>query len=114
MSNAFLEGVVAAADDALAQREDELADALLAPARLDELERGVPEVVDQARVAEAAVALQLGHLRDDVGDGGVAHGHQIDRAPDAGHVVGHALDHPQRHVRRMSEVGMMSYWKTGG
>ena len=45
----FLERVVAAADDALAQREDELPDAFLAPARFDELERGVAEVVDQAR-----------------------------------------------------------------
>ena len=94
----FLERVVAAADDALAQREHELPHAFLAPARLDELERGVTEVVNQPRVAGAAVTLQLRHLRHDVGDGRVAHRHQVDRAPDAGHVVRHALEHPQRHV----------------
>ena len=44
------------------------------------------------------VALHLRHLRDDVGDGGVAHRHQVDRAPDAGHVVGQPFVDPQRHV----------------
>ena len=55
----FLVGVVAAADDALAQREEVLAQAFLAPARFDELEDGVSEVVDEARVAEPAVALEV-------------------------------------------------------
>ena len=56
----------------------------------------VSEVVDQARVGEAAVALELGHLRDDVGDRDVADRHQVDRVPHAGHVVGQALVDPQR------------------
>ncbi len=94
----FLEGVVAAADDALAQREDELADAFLAPLRFHELEGGVAEVVGDARIAEAAVVLELGHLRHDVGHRDVAHAHQIERRPDAGHVVGHAFVDPQREA----------------
>ena len=43
----FFVGVLAAADDALAQREQELADAFLAEPRLDELEDRVAEVVDR-------------------------------------------------------------------
>ena len=90
--------VFAAADDALAQREHELPDAFLAPLRLDELEHRVPEVVDQARIAEAAVPLELAHLRHGVGHGGIAHRHQVDGPPDARHVVRQALVHPQRHA----------------
>ncbi len=56
---------------------------------------GVSEVVDEARVREAAVALEVGHLRDDVGDRDVADRHQVHRVPDAGHVVGEALVDPQ-------------------
>ncbi len=93
----FLVRRLAAADDALAQREQVLADAFLAPLGLDELEGGVPEVVDQARVGELAVSLELAHLRDDVGHRGIADGHQVERAPHAGHVVGQALVHPERH-----------------
>ena len=44
----FFVGVLAAADDALAQREQELPDAFLAALRLDELEHRVSEVVDRA------------------------------------------------------------------
>ena len=94
----FLVGVVAAADHRTTQREDVGAHAFLAPFRFHELERGVTEVVDEARIAEAAVVLHLAHLRHDVGDGGVAHGHDVERAPVAGHVVRHAFEHPQRHV----------------
>ena len=96
MRKASSNGVRAAADDRLAQREDVLPDAFLAPLRLDELEAGVAQVVDQARVGEAAVALEVGHLRHDVGDRDVAHRHQVERVPDAGHVVGQAFVHPQR------------------
>ena len=77
----LLVGALAAADRALAQREQELPDALLARPRLDELEGRVPQVVDEARVAEVAVPLKLAHLRHDVGDGGVAHRHQVERFP---------------------------------
>ncbi len=56
------------------------------------------KVVDHARAADVAVALQLAHLRDDVGHGRVAHGHQVHRAPFAGHVVGEALVNPQRRA----------------
>jgi hypothetical protein len=45
----FLVRVLAAADDALAQREQELADAFLAELRFDVFEHRVTEVVDQAR-----------------------------------------------------------------
>ena len=94
----LLEGALAAADGGLAQREQELADALLAPALLDELEGCVPQVVDQAGVGKPAVAVELAHGRDDVGHGGVAHRHQVERPPDAGHVVGQPFVHPQRHA----------------
>ena len=46
--------VDAAADDVLAQGVEELADALLAVARLDELEGGVAEVVDERGRREAS------------------------------------------------------------
>ena len=88
----------AAADGALAQREEELPHAVLAPARFDELVERVAEVVDQARAAEVAVAFHLAHARDDVGDRRVAHGHQIERIPDAALVFGAAFMHPQRDV----------------
>ena len=95
----FFVGVLAAADDALAQREQELADAFLAELRLDELEHRVTEVVDEARrPAAAAVAFELGHLRDDVGDRRVAHRHQIERLPLPALVVRQPLVHPQRHA----------------
>ena len=94
----FHVGVLAAADHRLAQREQVLAQPFLAPPGLDELEHGMAEVVDQARVREFPVAFELGHLRDDVGDRRVAHRHQVDRPPDAGHVVRQALVDPQRHA----------------
>ena len=94
----FLVRIVTAADDALAEREEELAKAFLPPARLDELEHGVPEVVDHPRAAGIAVAFEVGHLRHDVRDGGIPHHHQVDGAPVAGHVIGQALVHPQRHA----------------
>ena len=83
-----------AADGALAQREEELPDAVLAPARFDELVERVAEVVDQARAAEVAVAFHLAHARDDVGDRGVAHRHQVERIPDAALVFRAALRAP--------------------
>ena len=46
----FFVGALAAADDRLAQREQELPQPFLAPARFDELERRVTEVVGQAAV----------------------------------------------------------------
>ena len=108
MLERLLVRVLAAADHRLAQREEVLPQSFLAPARLDELEHGVTEVVDQTRVAELAVAFELGHLRHDVGDRGVAHRHQVERAPDAGHVVRQPLVHPQRHAapdqRRRDDV----------
>ena len=94
----FLVGIVAAADHRAAQREDIGAHAFLAPLRFDELERRVTEVVDETRIAEAAVVFHLAHLRHDVRYRRVAHGHDVERAPVAGHVVGHAFEHPQRHV----------------
>ncbi len=94
----FFVGVLAAADDALAQREQELADALLAVLGFDELEHRVPEVVDEARVAAVAVALEVAHLRDDVGDGRVADHHQVERRPLSAFVVREPLVHPQRHA----------------
>src|SRR5262245_7600691 len=44
----FFVRAVAAADDVLAQREEELAQAVLAPLRLDELERRVAELIRRA------------------------------------------------------------------
>jgi hypothetical protein len=70
-------GILAAADHALAQGEEELSQSFLPPLRLDELEDGMAEVVDQPRIAEAAVSLEVRHLGHDVGDGRVAHRHQI-------------------------------------
>jgi replicative superfamily II helicase len=92
----FLVGAVAAADDALAEREEELAQPLLAPPRFDELEHRMTEVVDQAGIPEVAVALQLAHLRHDVGNRRVTDRHQVQRLPDARHVVGQALVDPER------------------
>ena len=88
----------AAADRALAQREEELPHAVLAPARFDEFVERVAEVIDQAGAAEIAVAFHLAHLRDDVGDRRVAHRHQIERIPDAALVFGAAFVHPERDV----------------
>ena len=56
------------------------------------------EVIDQARAAEVAVAFHLAHAWNDVGDGGVADGHEIERIPDAALVFGAAFVHPQRDV----------------
>ncbi len=94
----FFVRVFAAADDALAEREHELPDAFLPELRLDELEHGVTQVVDQARVARVAVAFHLRHLRHDVGDRRVAHGHQVGRRPLPALVVRQSLVHPQRHA----------------
>ncbi len=91
-------GILAPANDALAQGEQELAQPLLTPLRLDELEDGVSKVVNESRIAEASIAFEIGHLRDDVGHGGVADRHQVGRTPIAGHVVGKTLVHPQRHA----------------
>ena len=74
------------------------ADAFLAPPRLDELEDGVAEVVDEARVAGVAVPFEPAHLRHDVGDGGVADRHQVERRPRPALVVGQAFVDPQRHA----------------
>ncbi len=104
----FFVSVLAAADDALAQREHELADAFLAELGLDELEHRVTEVVNQPRVV-AGVAFELAHLRHDVGDRGVAHRHQVDRAPLAALVVRQSLVDPQRRAAaNQSGCGMMS------
>ncbi len=93
----FLVRALAAADDVLAQGEEELAQALLAPARLDELEGRVAQVVRQAAVDEGR-ALEIAHRRHGVGDSGVAHRHQVERVPVAGHVVGQALVDPEREA----------------
>ncbi len=95
----------AAADGALAQREEELPDAVLAPARFDELVERVAEVIDQPRAAEVAVAFHLAHARNDVGDRGVADGHEIERIPDAALVFGAAFVHPQRDVAPQQRHG---------
>ncbi len=58
----------------------------------------MPQVVDQARAPEIAVAFHLAHARDDIGHRGVTHRHQIERVPDAALVFGPALVHPQRNV----------------
>ena len=94
----FFVGVFAAADDALAQREQELADPFLAESRLDELEDRVAQVVDQPGGALRAVAFELGHLRHDVGDRGVAHLHQVERRPGAALIVREPFVDPQRHA----------------
>ena len=90
--------VLTAADDALAQREEELPDAFLAVLRLDELEHGVAEVVDKARVAAVAVPLQVAHLRHDVGDRRVANHHEVERHPLAALVVRQTFVHPERYA----------------
>ena len=80
----LLVGALAAADDALAQREEELPDAFLAPARFDELERararGCRSGAGCRSRRSPRSSLIFGH---DVGDGGVAHRHQVERIPDA-------------------------------
>ena len=91
----FLVRALAAANDGLAQREQELPQPFLAPFRLDELERRVPEVVGQTAVLELH-ALEVAHRRHVVGDGGVAHGHEVEGIPVAGHVVGEPFVDPQR------------------
>ena len=55
----FFVRVLAAADDALPKREQELSDAFHAELGLDELVDGVAQVVDQPRVAAVAVPLEL-------------------------------------------------------
>jgi hypothetical protein len=89
-------GAVAAADHRLPQREEELPDAFLAPARLHELEGRVAEVVDQPGVVEVAVTLEIAHLRHDVRHGGVADRGQVERRPVAGFEVRQPLVDPQR------------------
>ena len=94
----LLIGVFAAADHSLAQREEKLPEPFLPPPRLDELEHRVAEIVDEPRVRELAIALELAHLRHDVRHGGVPHRHQVDRPPQAGHVVRQPFVHPERHA----------------
>ena len=57
----------------------------------------MPEVVDHP-AAQLAVPFELGHLRHDVGNRGVAHLHQVHRPPHAGHVIGQSLVDPERYV----------------
>ena len=75
-----------------------LANAFLAVFRFDELEDGVTEVVDETRVPAVPIALELGHLGHDVGDGRIAHHHQVERRPLAAFVVRETFVHPQRHA----------------
>ena len=93
----FFVGALAAADDGLAQREEELPQPFLAPPRFDELERRVAEVVGEPAVGELH-ALEIAHRRDDVGDRRVADRHQVERLPVAGHVVGQAFVDPERQA----------------
>ena len=90
--------VALAADDRLPQGEQELPDPGHAPALLDELEGGVPEVVDQPGARVDAPALEVAHLRQGVRQRGVADRHQVEGAPHAAHVVGQPLVHPQRNA----------------
>ena len=83
-----------AAQDALAQGVEELADPLLAVARLHELEAGVAHVVDEP--AGEGLELRPGELRHLVGERRVPDHHQVERLPDAAEVVGEALVHPER------------------
>ena len=78
----FLVGALAAADDALAQREEELAHAFLAPLRLDELEGGVAEVVDAGggrRSRRSPRTRVIFGTMSAIAD--VAHRHQVERVP---------------------------------
>ena len=75
--------------------EDEVAHAVLAPLRLDEVEDGVAEAVGE-EAADAA----LGDLRDLVGEDGVAQDHLVLGVLVGGEVGGHALRQPLRGVRR--------------
>ena len=90
----FLVRAVAAADDALAQGEEELPQTFLPPLRLDELEGGVSQVVRQPAVGELD-ALKIAHRRDDVGDGGVPDRHQVERIPVTGFEIRKSFIHPQ-------------------
>jgi hypothetical protein len=93
----FFVGILAAADDALAQRKKELAHTFRAVLRLDEFIHRVAEVVGhQPGVAGIAIALGLGHLRHEIGDSGVADHHEVDRIPLAALELGAALVNPQR------------------
>ena len=95
----FFVGVFAAADDALAQREQKLPHAFRAVLRLDELVDRVSEVVrDEPRIRGVPVPLGLAHLGHEIGDGGVANHHQIDRIPLAALELGAAFVDPQRHA----------------
>ena len=53
------------------------------------------QVVDHAEAAEIAVAVELAHLGQDVGQSGIAHLHQIEGAPDPRHVISESLVHPE-------------------
>ena len=88
--------IAAAADDCLAQREEELPDTLLAPPILDELERRVTQVVDQPGVRELTTADELAHRGQGVRERRVTDRHQVERIPDAGHVVGQPFVDPER------------------
>ena len=76
----------------------------LAPARLDELEGGVTEVVGEAAVGEGD-ALKVAHRRNVVGDRRVADGHQIEGIPVAGHVVREPLVDPQGQAAAEQRAG---------
>ena len=88
---------IARAQDALAQREQELPQPFLAPPRLDELERRVAHRIGQP--AGQRLRLEPAHLRDVVRERGVADLHEVEHVPVARHVVGQALVDPQRRRR---------------
>ena len=83
----------AAAENALAQRVEELPDPLLAVAGLHELEARVAHVVDEP--AGEGLELHPRQLRHVVGEGRVADHHEVERVPGTPEVVGEALVDPQ-------------------
>jgi hypothetical protein len=84
-----------AAHDVLAEGVEELPDPFFAEAGLDELEGGVAEVVDDARVGVAAVFVEAAQLGNLLRDRGVADGHEVERVPGATLVVGQPLVEPE-------------------
>jgi len=69
----------------------------LPPLGLDELEGRVAEVVHERGFDVCPVALEAAHLRDHVGDRGIADRHEVHRPPDARHVIRQAFSDPQGH-----------------